>query len=248
MDLKDKVAIVTGGGSGIGQATCLLLAEEGAVVAVGDVMPETARATARKILQNGGRAMHAEVDATDENSVKAFVGQIISDYGKIDILVNNVGNVVSHTNILDSTEADWDRTFDRNVKSGFFMSRAVLPAMLQRRSGSIINVGSISGLIGQKNKAAYAGAKGAVIALTRAMARDHGPDGIRVNCVCPGPTLTPRTLATPETRLKERAQELPLGRLGMPLDIAGAIVYLASDRAAWVTGTILTVDGGNTAV
>ena len=173
----------------------------------------------------------------------------------MDILVNNAGGMFSATNVLDCTESDWDRTFALNVKGVFLMSRAVLPLMVRNRNGSIINVSSAAALVGRKNMAAYSATKGAIIALTRAMAHDHGADGIRINCVCPGPTVTPaflRTLAAttsdPEAERRSREKDQPLGRLGEPVDIAESIVFLASNKASWITGIVLPIDGGNTAI
>lgn len=254
MILKNKVAIVTGGGSGIGQAACLLLAKEGATVAIGDVVPDAAMATASHIIEARGQAMHGSLDVSNAASVETFVGQVLRQYKRVDILVNNAGGIVTSTNVLNCTESDWDRTFALNVKGAFLMSRAILPSMVQHKNGSIINVSSAAALVGRKNLVAYSAAKGAIISLTRAMAHDHGRDGIRVNCVCPGPTLTPalrKTLAAaqdPEGLRKAREEEQPLGRLGEPVDIGEAIVFLASDRASWITGIILPVDGGNTAI
>jgi meso-butanediol dehydrogenase/(S,S)-butanediol dehydrogenase/diacetyl reductase len=255
MSLKDKVAIVTGGGSGIGRATSLHLAKEEAIIAVGDVVPGSAMATATDILKAGGRAMHGSLDVSNASSVKTFVDRVFHQYQKVDILVNNAGGMVSPTNVLDCTESDWDRTFVLNVKGVYLMSQAVLPLMIKNRKGTIINVSSAAALVGRKNMAAYSATKGAIIALTRAMAHDHGRDGIRINCVCPGPTLTPaflRTLAAttpdPETQLEVQKDEQPLGRLGEPADIAEAILFLASDRASWITGVAFPVDGGNTAI
>lgn len=255
MRLKGKVAIVTGGGSGIGQAACLLLSKEGATVAIGDIVPDAAMATANQITEAGGQAMHGNLDVSDPSSVETFVGQVLRQYQRVDILVNNAGGfLVTPTNALNCSVSDWDRTFAVNVKGAFLMSRAVLPSMVQNRSGTIINMGSAAALAGRRNLVAYSAAKGAIISLTRAMAHDHGRDGIRVNCVSPGPTLTPafrRTLAAahdPEGLRKAREEEQPLGRLGEPIDIGEAIVFLASDRASWITGAILPVDGGNTAI
>jgi NAD(P)-dependent dehydrogenase (short-subunit alcohol dehydrogenase family) len=255
MSLKDKVAIVTGGGFGIGRAICLRLANEGAFIAVGDVVSDSAIATAADILKAGGRAMSESLDVSVASSVKNFVDQVFHHYQKVDILVNNAGGMISPTNVLDCTEFDWDRTFVLNVKGVFLMSRAVLPLMVRNKNGSIINVSSAAALVGRRNMAAYSASKGAIISLTRAMANDHGRDGIRVNCVCPGPTVTPaflRTLAAttsdPEAELRARKDDQPLGRLGEPFDIAEAIVFLASDRASWITGISLPIDGGNTAI
>lgn len=254
MILKSKVAIVTGGGSGIGRAACLLLAKEGATVAIGDVILDAAIETATQIIETGGQATYGMLDVSDASSVESFVGRVLSQYQRVDILVNNAGGILTSTNVLNCTESDWDRTFALNVKGVFLMSRSVLPSMVQRRGGSIIHISSASALVGRKNRAAYSAAKGAVIALTRAMAHDHARDGIRVNCICPGPTLTPpflRNLARshdPEGQRKAHEEKQPLGRLGEPVDIAEAIVFLTSDRASWITGIVLPVDGGNTAI
>ena len=253
MRLKDEVVIVTGGGSGIGEGACLLFGKEGAIVVVGDIVPESALATSTKIMNAGGRAMHGNLDVTNVSSVEAFVTDVLHRYGRVDVLVNNAGGPVGFQSVLNATESDWDRTFAVNVKGAFLMSRAVLPSMIANKNGSIINIGSVVGLKGSKNRAAYSAAKGAIIALTRAMAVDHGRDGIRVNCVCPGGTLTARWLhdltlqPNGEAIRKAREQETLLGRLGEPLDIAEAIAFLASRQASWITGIVLAVDGGVTA-
>jgi NAD(P)-dependent dehydrogenase (short-subunit alcohol dehydrogenase family) len=255
MRLKDEVVMVTGGGSGIGQAACLLFAKEGARVAVGDLVSESAAATSAKIVEAGGWAMHGQVDVTNSSSVEAFVAEVFHQYGRVDVLVNNAGGPITFTTVLDSTEPDWDKTLALNVRSVFLVSRLVLPSMIKNKKGSIINIGSMVGLTGWKNRAAYSAAKGAVIALTRAMAADHGKDGIRVNCICPGVTLTAAVLHSMQPNsafpngLDQQTleQQTPIGRLGKPLDIAEAIVFMASNQASWITGAVLPVDGGVTA-
>jgi NAD(P)-dependent dehydrogenase (short-subunit alcohol dehydrogenase family) len=249
MSLKGKVAIVTGGGSGIGRAVCGLLAKEGSTVAVVDVVADTAVATSMEIKEAGGRTLHGTFDVSDGSGVESFVKQVLREYQRVDILVNNAGGVISFDNVLDCTESDWDRTFSKNLKGVFLMSRAVLPSMIENRTGSIVNISSAAALVGMKKLAAYSAAKGAIIALTRAMAHDYGEFGIRVNCVCPGATMTPLFLKHHPTQAIRTARvgEYPLGRLGEPLDIAEAVTFLASDRASWITGIVMPVDGGNTA-
>ena len=251
--LVGKVAVVTGGGSGIGRACSLALAANGASVAIGDLLPETAAATAAEIVANGGVAWSGDLDISNSKSTATFVNTALTQFGQIDILINNAGLIVSETTVLDCNEDDWDKTFAINVRGTYLMSRAVLPGMIKRRKGSIVNLGSAAGLAARKRMAAYSASKGAIISLTRAMAADHGLDGIRVNCICPGPTMTPafkqylEAAANPEELRRRRESEQMLGRLGEPDDIAQAAVFLASDEAAWITGTAMPVDGGSTA-
>ena len=248
-DMAGQVAVVTGGGSGIGRAASLALARAGASVAVGDVNPETARETADEITGDGGQAMAAALDVTDAASVKAFAAGVIAEYGQIDVRVNNAGGALSFTPVHTCTEADWDRILALNLKGTFLMSREVLPGLMARRQGAIVNVSSVVGMVGAPSLAAYSAAKGALIALTRQMACDYGSYGIRVNAVAPGPTLTPPLLkALTLEAHRQRAEEQPLGRLGEPNDSAEAIVFLASRRAAWISGAVLPVDGARTAI
>jgi meso-butanediol dehydrogenase/(S,S)-butanediol dehydrogenase/diacetyl reductase len=254
MRLKDKVVIVTGGGSGIGQAACLLIAEEGGIVAIGGRTESAIKATKDMIIERGGKAMHMCLDVSDASAVKAFVGEVLRLYGRIDVLVNNAGGRISATSVLACSESDWDKTFAINSKGVYLMSREVLPSMIENKGGSIINISSAQGLLGRKNRAAYAATKGAIISLTRAMAVDHGRDGIRVNCVVPGAIVTPpllKDIATapdPEAVRKGMEKEQLLTRIGEPLDVAQMIVFLASSEASWVTATVMTVDGGITAI
>jgi len=244
-------ALVTGGGSGIGQATSMRLAAEGARVLVTDVDPEAAAVTANRIEALGGAASSAAVDVAGE--VDELLPSLVSKHlGALDALINNAG-VGSAGTILETSDADWDRLFSVNVKGVFHCTRAVLPAMLERDRGTIVNVASVAGITGLTNRYAYCATKGAVVSMTRALALDYARTGIRVNCVCPGTIDTPwvesMAAGAPdrESFFTEMAARQPVGRLGTAEEIAGAIAFLCSSDAAFVTGAALAVDGGLTA-
>ena len=248
MRLTDKVAIVTGAGSGIGAAVARTFAREGAQVTITGRRKELLDEVADQIAAAGGHALAVPSSVTDEADVQRAVQATLATFGRVDILVNNAGNL-SHAGPLHETSDDiWDNVMDVFLKSVFRFSRAVIPHMQRQGGGSIVNIGSVLGL-----KAAlafpvhpYAVAKAGVAMLTKTIAVHYAKDGIRCNCVAPALTETPMI----ESRLKDAAvrrtmeAQYPLGRLGRPDDIAQAVLYLASDDAAWTTGTIVTVDGG----
>jgi NAD(P)-dependent dehydrogenase (short-subunit alcohol dehydrogenase family) len=251
--LTDKVAVVTGGGAGIGRASAELFAREGAAVAVLDVRGEAANAVATAINDSGGRAVGVAADVTDDAQVRAAVDHVRGTFGEISILYNNAG--IGSTGSVDvADEQDWDRCFAINAKGTFLCSRAVVPSMHEAGGGSIINQGSVAALVGIPNFAAYCAAKGAVVALTRAMSVDLAPRGIRVNALAPGtvftplmePMLTARGGGDLERGLAMTIAKYPIGRLGTPEDIAAAALFLASDESAFVTGAVLAADGGMT--
>ncbi len=251
MQLDGKVAIVTGGASGIGRATALLLAHEGATVAIGDVNPIAGQSVADEILRAGGRAIFEIVDVTSAADCRRLVVRTLLVFGRIDVLFNNAG-IIRRATVMDLREEDWDRVMAVNVKSIYLLSREVIPHMEKQGAGSIINTSSGWGLAGGAKAAVYCASKGAVVLLTKAMAIDHGPQ-IRVNCICPGDTDT-RMLRAEAAQLGEDANNFlansarrPLGRVGSPEEIAQAVLYLASDASSFVTGTTLVVDGGGLA-
>jgi len=251
MQLADRVAIITGGASGIGRATALLFAREGAAVIIADCNQPSGQAAAAEIEQSGGRAVFEPADVTLAADCRRIVDRAIKEFGRIDILFNNAG-IIRRSTILDLSEEDWDRVMAVNVKSIYLLSREVIPH-LQKQGGTIINTASGWGLTGGAKAAAYCASKGAVVLLTKAMAVDHGPQNIRVNCICPGDTDTAmlrgeaKQLGEPDARFLADAANRPLGRIGRPEEIARAALYLASDAASFVTGTALVVDGGGLA-
>jgi NAD(P)-dependent dehydrogenase (short-subunit alcohol dehydrogenase family) len=244
-DFAGKVAIVTGAASGIGRAVTLQLAERGASVVAVDVSP-----TVRDLA--GERVAAVEGDASLAATAERGAETAAQRFGRIDVLVNNAGHIVWKT-LADTTEAEWDRVMAVNVKSMFLFCRAVLPAMLAQGGGAIVNTASISGLIGLPSQAAYAASKGAVVQLTRQLAVEYGGASIRVNAVAPGAVATPflldfvATLDDPDGVADEIRASHPLNRFAEPEDVAESILFLASDAAAFTTGTILGVDGGYTA-
>ncbi len=246
--LEGKVAMVTGGGSGIGRRTAERFAEEGATVVIADIDPESAAETAQAI---GGAASALTMDVTRGTDVTAGVEQVVSDHGRIDIVVNNAGITIVGA-AHDLSEDEWDRELAINLKSVYLVSKAVWPHMLAGGGGSIVSTASIAGLWAIPDDAAYCASKAAVVMLTKCLALDGAKAGIRANCVCPGFIQTPMIdgyFADQEDPSASRDFAVglhPLGRLGDPLDIADGFVYLASDEARWVTGTALTVDGGLT--
>jgi NAD(P)-dependent dehydrogenase (short-subunit alcohol dehydrogenase family) len=247
--LSAKTALVTGAGSGIGAAIAERLAAAGAHVIATDRDLVTAQATAERIRTAGGRADALLLDVVDEAGCAAAVAAANKAAGALDILVNNAG--VGHVGTMISTSgADLDRLYQVNVRGIFNVSKAVLPGMLARRRGSIVNMASVAGTVGLKDRLAYATTKFAVVGLTKCMALDHAAEGVRVNCICPGRVETPFVAARlkeypdPERAYREMSATQSLGRMGTPEEIAAAALFLASDDASFVTGSALMIDGG----
>ncbi len=250
--LADKSALITGGASGIGRATARIFAEAGAAVSVMDVDEPGGEAVAREVTAGGGRALFVAGDVSRSDDCRRAVERTVAAFGGLDVLFNNAG-VIRRASLIETTEAEWDRLMAVNVKSIFLLSKQAIPVMAKAGGGVIINTGSGWGLAGGRRAAAYCASKGAVVLLTRAMAIDHGPDSIRVNCICPGDTDTPmlrdeaEQLGQPLEDFLADAARRPLGRVVRPEDVAKAALYLASDASAAVTGATLVVDGGGLA-
>jgi NAD(P)-dependent dehydrogenase (short-subunit alcohol dehydrogenase family) len=244
--MRDKVAVVTGAGSGIGRATTLLLAREGARVLAVDVNLAAAEETATLA---GGAVLTAQADVSEEAPVEELFARCEQELGPPAVLANIAG-VGSTTNAPDTSLEVWDRVFAVNARGTFLCCKHAIPRMVAAGGGSIVNMASVAGLVGLRNRAAYCASKGAVVALTRALALDHVADRVRVNCICPGTVDSPwvrRLLDEAGESLDGLVARQPMGRLGTPEEIAAAVLYVASDAAAFMTGSALVLDGGLTA-
>lgn len=250
--LQGKVAFVTGGGTGIGRACALLFAREGARVAVAGRRREPLVAVMKEIAAADGEAFVVPCDVTQRAAVEQAVRATVDRFGRLDVVVNNAGALLAAT-AEETSDGDWNRILAANLTGTFLVSRAALPELRKSGGGSIINTGSVLGLVGMKQRAAYAAAKGGVTMLTKAMALDHARENIRVNCICPAIIETEllaevfKRTPDPEATRRMRTEEIPLGRMGRPEDVAHLAVYLASDESAWLTGAALPLDGGHTA-
>lgn len=247
--LDGKTTFVTGAGSGIGEATAHTLAAAGATVWIADRDVENGRRVAAAITDTGARARFVELDVTREEDCDRAAAAVAAEHGALDILVNNAG--IGHVGTIATTAgADLDRLYAVNVRGLFNVTKAFIGQMLARKAGVVIHMASIAGVLGLRDRLAYCTTKAAVVGLTKAMAMDHATDGIRVNCVCPGRVMTPwvsariREYPDPEAALREMSSTQAIGRMATPEEIAAAVLYLASDEAAFVTGTPLLIDGG----
>ena len=249
--LAGKVALITGAAAGIGRAAAILFAREGAAVVIADIN-QSGQEVAEEIIRSGGRAIFEQVDVTRTADCQRVVERTLRELGTIDVLFNNAG-IIRRASVVELNEEDWDRVMAVNLKSIFLMSRQVIPIMAKAGGGSIVNTASGWGLAGGPRAAAYCASKGAVVLLTKALAVDHGPQKIRVNCICPGDTDTSmlrneaQQLGAREDVFLAESARRPLGRIGKPAEIARAALYLASDASSFVTGTALVVDGGGLA-
>jgi NAD(P)-dependent dehydrogenase (short-subunit alcohol dehydrogenase family) len=252
MKLRNKVALVTGGTSGIGEATAFLLAKEGAKVVITGRNAERGNRIVETMKRDGGQAIFVKTDVGIAQDCRSAVDKTIAAFGRLDILFNNAGLFYAH-DVVECTEEEWDLQLDVNLKGTFLMSKFALPGMIAQGSGVIINNSSGWGLVGGDKAIAYCASKGGVVLLTKAMAIDHGPQGIRVNCVCPGDVDTPMLPEDAKFRGMKwdeyvaGAANRPLRRIGTPEEIARAVLFLASDDSSFMTGAALVVDGGGTA-
>jgi NAD(P)-dependent dehydrogenase (short-subunit alcohol dehydrogenase family) len=248
-DLSRKTALVTGAGSGIGAAIAETFARAGAWLFVTDVNETTAAATTERITQSGGRATTIALDVRDQAACARVAAEVSARAGRLDILVNNAG--IGHVGTALTTKGDdLDRLYAVNVRGTFNVTAAFLPDMVARRSGVIINMASVAGVLGIRDRLAYSITKFAVVGMTKSMALDHALDGVRINCICPGRVETPwvaerlREYADPEKAYRDMAATQAIGRMGKPEEVAAAALYLASDEAALITGAALNIDGG----
>jgi len=252
MTLAGKVALITGGSSGIGRATAVLFGQEEARVTITGRSEARGREVVREIERLGGEALFLRCDVRVAEDCRLAVNETLRVFGRLDILFNNAG-VSSNKTVLDCSEEEWDLVLDTNLKGTYLMAKFALPAMIRQGSGVIINNASNWGLIGSRGAAPYCASKGGVVLLTRALAVDHGWQGIRVNCICAGAVDTPMLRADagqigePAERLLARWAQVPLERVGTPEEIAQAALFLASDQSSFVSGASLVVDGGATA-
>jgi len=252
MRLQNRVALITGGTSGIGEAAAVLFAKEGAKIAITGRHEKRGHAVTEQILNQGGQSIFLRTDVRKANECRRAVEETERSFGCVDILFNNAGVFYPHTT-LDCSEEEWDLQIDVNLKGTFLMSKFALPGMIERGRGVIINNSSGWGIVGGDAAVAYCASKGGVVLLTKAMAIDHGRQGIRVNCICPGDVDTP--MLPEDARLRGQKWEeyldgcnkRPLGRIGTPDEIAKAALFLASDDSSFMTGATLVVDGGGTA-
>jgi len=253
MKLADKVAIITGGNSGIGKATAILFAREGAQVCITGRNEKRCREVVEELNKIGGQAVFITADVRFPDECRKTVEATLEAFGRLDILFNNAG-VYFPNNAVDCSEEEWDLTIDINLKGTYLMSKFALPHMIAQKSGVIINNGSGWGIVGGNKAVSYCAAKGGVVLMTKAMAIDHARQGIRVNCLCPGDVETPmldedarmRGMSWEEYHAQAVAQR-PMGRIGLPDEIAEAALFLASDDSTFMTGATLVVDGGGTA-
>ncbi|HEY7098109.1 MAG TPA: SDR family NAD(P)-dependent oxidoreductase [Terriglobales bacterium] len=252
MRLENKVALITGGTSGIGEATALMFAKEGAAVAITGRNESRGHAVSARILESGGKTIFVRTDVRKAAECERAVAETVSSFGRVDILFNNAGIYYPQTT-LECSEEEWDLQIDINLKGTFLMSKAALPGMIAQGSGNIINNSSGWGIVGGDHAVAYCASKGGVVLLTKAMAIDHGRQGIRVNCICPGDVETP--MLPEDARMRGLKWEdyiagcanRPLGRVGTADEIAKGVLFLASEDSSFMTGAALVVDGGGTA-
>lgn len=245
MRLKDRIAIITGAGQGIGRAAALTFAREGAKAAVADMNTATAQAVAEEIKKGGGQALAVSVNVADRASVEAMIKQVLDTWGQIDILVNNAG-ILRDAQLVKLTEENFDAVININLKGVFNCTQAVAPHMIERGSGRIVNTSSVVALYGNFGQTNYIAAKAGVIGMTKVWARELGRKGITVNAVAPGFIATDMTKDLPENVRQMMLDKIPLRRIGQPEEVANAYLWLASDEASYVNGTVICVDGGVT--